>query len=40
MAEHKRHTIRGAMTAPGEDATISRDSLPLASRGFRVVERD
>ena len=31
---------RGAMNAPGEDAAISRDSLPLASRGFRMVERD
>jgi hypothetical protein len=29
----------GAMNAPGEDAAISRASLPLASRGFRVVER-
>ena len=29
----------GAMNAPGEDAAISRDSLPLASRGSRVVER-
>ncbi len=28
-----------ALHAPGEDAAISRDSLPLASRGFRVVER-
>ena len=27
------------VNAPGEDATISRDSLPLASRGFRMVER-
>jgi len=27
------------MSAPGEDAAISRDSLPLALRGFRVVER-
>jgi hypothetical protein len=27
------------MNTPGEDAAISRDSLPLASRGFRVVER-
>jgi len=27
------------MKVPGEDAAISRDSLPLASRGFRVVER-
>jgi RNA polymerase sigma-70 factor (ECF subfamily) len=28
-----------AVAAPGEDAAISRDSLPLASRGFRMVER-
>jgi len=27
------------MNAPGEDAAISRDSLPLAARGLRVVER-
>jgi hypothetical protein len=27
------------MNAPGEDAAISRESLPLASRGSRVVER-
>jgi len=27
------------MKAPGEDAAISRDSLPQASLGFRVVER-
>jgi hypothetical protein len=26
------------MDAPGEDAAIRRDSLPLASRGFRMVE--
>jgi len=28
-----------ALHAPGDDAAISRGSLPLASRGFRVVER-
>ena len=39
MAERNRRAIWGAMNAPGEDAAISRDSLPLASRGFRVVER-
>ncbi|MFN8960086.1 MAG: hypothetical protein ACK5YV_00760 [Betaproteobacteria bacterium] len=39
MAERNRRSIWGAMNAPGEDAAISRDSLPLASRGFRVVER-
>ena len=39
MAERNRRAIWGTMKAPGEDAAISRDSLPLASRGFRVVER-
>ena len=39
MAERNRRAICGAMNASGEDAAISRDSLPLASRGFRVVER-
>jgi len=27
------------MTVLREDASISRDSLPLTSRGFRMVER-
>ena len=39
LAERNRRAIWGAMNAPGEDAAISRDSLPLASRGFRMVER-
>jgi hypothetical protein len=39
MAERNRRAIWGAMNAPDEDAAISRDSLPLSSRGFRVVER-
>ncbi len=39
MAERNRRAIWGAMNARGEDAAISRDSLPLAARGFRVVER-
>jgi hypothetical protein len=39
MAERNRRAIWGAMNAPGEGAAISRDSLPLASRGFRLVER-
>ena len=39
MAERNRRAIWGAMNAPGEDAAISRDSLPLASRGFRLAER-
>jgi hypothetical protein len=30
---------RGAMNAPDEDAAVSRNSLPLASRVFRMVER-
>ena len=34
-----RHAIWGAMNAPGENAAISRDSLPLSSRGFRMAER-
>ncbi len=40
MAEWKRRAIWGAMNATGEDAAISRDSLPLATRGFRVVARE
>ncbi len=39
MAERNRRAIWGAMNAPGEDAAISRDSLLLSSRGFRVLER-
>jgi hypothetical protein len=39
MAERTGRAIWGAMNAPGEDAATSRDSLPLASRGFRMVER-
>jgi hypothetical protein len=30
---------RRVLNAPAEDTAISRDSLPLASRGFRVEER-
>jgi imidazoleglycerol-phosphate dehydratase len=39
LAERNRRALWGAMNAPGDDAAISRDSLPLASRGFRMVER-
>ena len=39
MAERNRRAIWGAMNAPGEDAATSRDSLPLSSRAFRVLER-
>jgi hypothetical protein len=39
MAERNRRAIWGAMNAPGEDAAVSRDSLPLSLRAFRLVER-
>jgi hypothetical protein len=39
MAERNRRAIWGAMNAPCEETAVSRDSLPLASRGFRMVER-
>jgi hypothetical protein len=39
MAERNRRAIWGAVNAPGEDAAISRDSLPLSSRAFRIQER-
>jgi len=39
MAKRNCRAIWSAMNAPGEDASISRDSLPLASRGFRVMGR-
>jgi hypothetical protein len=39
MAERNRRAVWGAMNTPGEDAAISRDSMPLAVRGFRMVER-
>lgn len=39
MVERNRRAIWGAMNTPGQDAAISRNSLPLASRGFRVVVR-
>jgi hypothetical protein len=38
MTERNRHAIWGTMNAAGEDAAISRNSLPLATRGFKVVE--
>jgi hypothetical protein len=39
IAERNRRAIWGAINAPGEDAAISRDSFPLASRVVRMVER-
>jgi hypothetical protein len=39
LAERNRRAIWGAINVPGEDAAVSRDSFPLSSRAFRVVER-
>ena len=39
LAERNRRAIWGAVNVPGEDAAASRDSFPLSSRAFRVVER-
>jgi len=39
MAERNRRAIWGAVNVPGEDAAVSRDSFPLSSRAFRIVER-
>ncbi|MFM7417604.1 MAG: hypothetical protein ACKO51_17800 [Alphaproteobacteria bacterium] len=40
MAERNRRAIFwGAIKAPSEDAAVNRESLPLASRGIRMVER-
>jgi hypothetical protein len=39
VAERNRRAIWGAVNAPGDEASVSRDSLPLASRAFRLVER-
>jgi hypothetical protein len=36
LAERNRRAIWGAMNAPDEDVAISRDSLPLASKGVSV----
>jgi hypothetical protein len=38
-AERNCCTIGGTMNMPVEDAAISPDSPPLASRGFRLMER-
>ncbi|MCA3413861.1 MAG: hypothetical protein INF84_04595 [Roseomonas sp.] len=39
VAERNRRAIWGAVNAPGEEASTSRDSFPLASRAVRMVER-
>jgi len=39
MAERNRRAIWGAMNAPGEEASASRDSLPFTARTVRMVER-
>jgi len=39
MAERNRRAIWGAVNSPRDEACVSRDSLPLASWAFRLVER-
>lgn len=39
LSERNRRAIWGAINVPGEDAAVSRDSFPLSSRAFRVIER-
>ena len=39
MAERNRRAIWGAVNAPGEEASASRDSFPLTARAVRMVER-
>ena len=39
MVERNRRAIWGAVNAPGEEASTSRDSFPLAARAVRMVER-
>lgn len=39
LAERNRRAIWGAINLPGEDAGVTRASLPLSSRSFRVTER-
>ncbi|MCA3393482.1 MAG: hypothetical protein INF47_14820 [Roseomonas sp.] len=39
LAERNRRAIWDAVNAPGEEASTSRDSLPLAARAVRMVER-
>ncbi len=39
LADRNRRAILVAVNASGEEASASRDSFPLAARGFRMVER-
>ncbi len=39
MAERNRRAIWGAMNAPSGNAAVNQDSLLLASRGFRLLEK-
>ena len=39
VAESNRWAIWEAVNAAGEEASTSRDSMPLASRAVRMVER-
>lgn len=40
LAEHNRHTIWPAASAPGEEAITRRDSFPLTARAVRMVKRE
>jgi hypothetical protein len=39
LAERNRRAIWGAMNAPGDEASASRDSFPFTARAVRMVER-
>jgi hypothetical protein len=39
LAERNRRAIWGAVNAPGEEASASRDSFPFTERAVRMVER-
>jgi hypothetical protein len=39
MAARNRRAVWGAMNAPGEEASVSRDSFPFTARTVRMVER-
>ena len=40
LAEHNRHAIWPAASAPGEEAITRRDSFPLTARAMRMVKRE
>jgi hypothetical protein len=39
LAERNRRAIWGAVHAPGEEASTSRDNFPLVARVVRMVKR-